>query len=237
MLSQATIASPIRCAIPRNHQLLSRCTNSTSTRFVDSLKSQGLRPASTSFKATRSSSRVSLSSQQLAFASNTAAAPSQATSPTSSNVNLNWETFFRLRKVRRRFDIAGSIGSAVVFSAGGIVTILNDVTVLGYQLLTLDPIVLGVITFAFGALGWLVGPSIGNSVFNMFYKSYRPQMNAVSHYSDVTHISDTSISRKTKHYMRGSSIIESIHLLSHFKILCLISMESGYKVWMGTGNG
>ena len=227
----------MRCALPRNQQLLSRCTNSTSTRLIHSFKCQRSRTASTPFEATRSSSRVSLSREQLAFASNIAASPSQAGSSASSSSNLNWETFFRLRKVRRRFDVAGSIGSAVVFSAGGIATILGDVTILGYQLLTLDPIVLGVITFAFGALGWLVGPSIGNSVFNTFYKSYRPQMNAVRYLLVVENVADLLSSRRIKRCMRGSSSIESTRLLSHFRILCLTFMESESKAWMVTGNG
>jgi len=41
----------------------------------------------------------------------------------------------------------------------------------------LDPFVtMGLMTFSFAALGWLVGPVLGTVVFNLFKRKYKAQM-------------------------------------------------------------
>lgn len=45
----------------------------------------------------------------------------------------------------------------------------------------LDPIVvMGLATAAFGALGWLLGPVVGNGVWNAVYRKYRGGFEVVS---------------------------------------------------------
>ncbi|KAK4132053.1 Pam17-domain-containing protein [Trichocladium antarcticum] len=92
-------------------------------------------------------------------------------------VALDWNTFFQLRKARRRwqsgFSVVGALGSG---SAGAIVlsTGLAD-PVMGQ--VPLDPfITLGLITMSCAALGWLMGPSLGAAVFNAFKSKYKGPM-------------------------------------------------------------
>ncbi|KAI9884164.1 MAG: hypothetical protein M1823_004053 [Watsoniomyces obsoletus] len=91
---------------------------------------------------------------------------------------LDWNTFFRLRKVRRRYDVV----SSVFTSAGGLYIgfyILSNYNLdtSGGNVFGLDPFVfLGLGTVAFGALGWLVGPSAGNAVFGLIYRRHAKQM-------------------------------------------------------------
>lgn len=92
-------------------------------------------------------------------------------------VALDWNTFFQLRKARRRwqsaFSVLGAFGvgstGAVVLSTGLADPIMSQVP--------LDPfITLGLITMSCAALGWLVGPSIGAAVFNALKSKYKGPM-------------------------------------------------------------
>ncbi len=57
----------------------------------------------------------------------------------------------------------------------------QDMETLGGQMFGLDPfVVLGLTTAGFGALGWLAGPVVGNTVFNMFHRKYKGQFVEVS---------------------------------------------------------
>lgn len=72
--------------------------------------------------------------------------------------------------------------SSVFTSAGG--TAIGFYILSSYNLDTsggnifgLDPFVfLGLGTIGFGALGWLVGPSMGNAVFGLIYRRHAKQM-------------------------------------------------------------
>lgn len=92
-------------------------------------------------------------------------------------VVLDWNTFFQLRKARRRwqsgFSVLGALGSG---SAGAIVlsTGLAD-PIMGQ--IPLDPFIsLGLITLGCAALGWLLGPSVGAAVFNVLKSKYKGPM-------------------------------------------------------------
>jgi Mitochondrial import protein Pam17 len=57
----------------------------------------------------------------------------------------------------------------------------QDVEQFGAQMFGLDPlIVLGMTTFAFGGVGWLIGPFFGSALFNVAYRGLRKQIVAVS---------------------------------------------------------
>ncbi|KAK3300738.1 mitochondrial import protein Pam17-domain-containing protein [Chaetomium fimeti] len=90
---------------------------------------------------------------------------------------LDWNTFFQLRKARRRwqsgFSVVGALGSgsagALVLSSGMADSVVSRIP--------LDPLItLGLMTMSSAALGWLVGPSLGSGVFNMLKSKYKGPM-------------------------------------------------------------
>jgi import inner membrane translocase subunit TIM23 len=120
------------------------------------------RPATTDAEADAEAAEVAAKAQA-------AAHPEQ--------VVLDWNTFFQLRKARRRwqsgFSVVGALGSgsagAIVLSTGLADPVMSQVP--------LDPfITLGLITMSCAALGWLVGPSIGAAVFNALKSKYKGPM-------------------------------------------------------------
>ncbi|EPE04224.1 presequence translocase-associated motor subunit [Ophiostoma piceae UAMH 11346] len=90
---------------------------------------------------------------------------------------LDWNTFFQLRKTRRRIQMVFSgVGGIVGGLAGGLFLGSGIAEPLLGQI-PLDPFVtLGLMTFGFSALGWLVGPSMGNAVFYTWKRQFRQQM-------------------------------------------------------------
>ncbi|KAF6837238.1 presequence translocase-associated motor subunit [Colletotrichum musicola] len=110
-----------------------------------------------------------------ATAASTSAA---ASSPAAAEGDkLDWNTFFALRKSRRRWQLGFSVvtfGASFVGGAGVLATGLADPLV---SQVPLDPfITLGLMTFSFGALGWLAGPSVGSLVFYTLNKRWKNQM-------------------------------------------------------------
>ncbi|KAI9822068.1 MAG: TIM23 complex component [Phylliscum demangeonii] len=106
---------------------------------------------------------------------------SLATRAVQSEENLDWNTFFRLRKVRRRYHLAASALSCVATTGTGIVVLSQidlDAWSGGQLIFGMDPVVLlGILALASGSLGWLAGPFLGNAVFNrMVNKGFRKQM-------------------------------------------------------------
>lgn len=90
---------------------------------------------------------------------------------------LDWNSFFQLRKTRRRwqvgFSVLMSLGSgaagAVVLGSGAADSLTNQIP--------LDPILtLGLITLGCTAMGWVVGPSLGNAVFYLIKHKYKAPM-------------------------------------------------------------
>lgn len=71
---------------------------------------------------------------------------------------------------------------ALCTTTGGI-SILSQQNLesLGGGIFGLDPfIVLGLATAASGAVGWLIGPFVGNAVFGIIYRRFRTQFTVVS---------------------------------------------------------
>lgn len=94
--------------------------------------------------------------------------------------HLDWNTFFKLRKTRRRLQLGSSIGTTAFGMLGGAqVLALSDMDKIVSQV-PLDPfITLGLITFSCGGLGWLMGPVVGTGIFNTMNRKYIPEMNLV----------------------------------------------------------
>ncbi|KKZ65098.1 hypothetical protein EMCG_01338 [[Emmonsia] crescens] len=139
----------------------------------------GLLPttASTTIRTTTPTTITRKSSTQATSSSTgpSANSPSAHSSIPPESLPLDWNSFFRLRASRRKYSLVSSI-IASVFSTGGGVQVLaaNNMDTIGAQALGLDPfIVLGLATAACAALGWLLGPILGNSLWGLVHRKYK----------------------------------------------------------------
>ncbi|OLN93214.1 Presequence translocated-associated motor subunit pam17, mitochondrial [Colletotrichum chlorophyti] len=90
---------------------------------------------------------------------------------------LDWETFFQLRKSRRRWQLAFSVISGTTSFVGGAGVLASGVADSLVTQIPLDPfLTMGLMTMGFGALGWLAGPSIGSLVFYTLNSKWKNQM-------------------------------------------------------------
>ena len=107
---------------------------------------------------------------------------STSTAPHQQVTKLDWNSFFRLRASRRRYTLASSVVASVASTVGGVQWLATqDLDAISAQVMGLDPfIVLGLATAASGAVGWLVGPFLGNAVWSMVYRRYTASVNVVS---------------------------------------------------------
>ncbi|KAI0203887.1 Pam17-domain-containing protein [Astrocystis sublimbata] len=95
-----------------------------------------------------------------------ASTTASATSTPSTTPKLDWNSFFQLRKTRRRFQLASSIVTMVVGGTGGALLLVNVNMDWLLSKAPIDPIfALGIITLSFAGLGWLAGPSVGSAIF------------------------------------------------------------------------
>ena len=107
----------------------------------------------------------------------------QSTAPVGKEeVKLDWNSFFKLRASRRRYSLASSVASALVSTTVGVQVLSSqDLESLGAQVMGLDPfIVLGMATAACGAVGWLLGPVVGNGIWGLVYRRFLPSVKTVS---------------------------------------------------------
>ncbi|KAJ5305897.1 hypothetical protein PENANT_c015G08046 [Penicillium antarcticum] len=109
-------------------------------------------------------------------AQSTAAANDNATG--NEEVKLDWNSFFKLRASRRRYSLASSVASAAVSTTAGVQILSSqDLESLGAQVMGLDPfVVLGLATAGCGAIGWLLGPMVGNGLWGLVYRKYKPSV-------------------------------------------------------------
>jgi import inner membrane translocase subunit TIM23 len=100
---------------------------------------------------------------------------------------LDWNSFFKLRASRRRYTLASSIIASMASTIIGVQVLSEqDLESLGAQVMGLDPfIVLGLATAACGAVGWLAGPFLGNAVWRLVYRKYKPAFLMVSSWPHV----------------------------------------------------
>ena len=103
-------------------------------------------------------------------ASHTAASTTHPQSPAS---RLDWNTFFKLRKSRRRYSLVFSVVCALgAFAACGVsISLYQPVADFIAQVVPLDPFVsMGIVTFAAALLGWLIGPFFGNGLWRLLHR-------------------------------------------------------------------
>ncbi|KAG6362625.1 hypothetical protein INS49_007717 [Diaporthe citri] len=90
---------------------------------------------------------------------------------------LDWNSFFQLRKTRRRWQVGFSALMSVGFGAAGAVVLGSGAADALTGQIPLDPILtLGLITLGCTAMGWVVGPSVGNAVFYLIKRKYKAPM-------------------------------------------------------------
>lgn len=94
---------------------------------------------------------------------------------------LDWNSFFQLRKTRRRWQVGFSALMSVGFGAAGAVVLGSGAADALTGQIPLDPILtLGLITLGCTAMGWVLGPSVGNAVFYLIKRKYKAPMTVVS---------------------------------------------------------
>lgn len=95
---------------------------------------------------------------------------------------LDWNSFFKLRASRRRYTLASSIIASMASTIIGVQILSEqDLESLGAQVMGLDPfVVLGLATATCGAVGWLAGPFLGNAIWRLVYRKYKPAFLMVS---------------------------------------------------------
>lgn len=94
---------------------------------------------------------------------------------------LDWNTFFQLRKTRRRWQVAFSAIMSTTCGTGGAVLLSTGAADALTGQVPLDPVLtLGLMTIGFAGLGWVVGPSLGNAVFYLLKRKFKAPMTVVS---------------------------------------------------------
>lgn len=94
---------------------------------------------------------------------------------------LDWNSFFQLRKTRRRWQVGFSALMSLGCGAAGAVVLGSGAADALTGQIPLDPILtLGLITLGCTAMGWVVGPSLGNAVFYLIKRKYKAPMTVVS---------------------------------------------------------
>ncbi|KAH7150379.1 mitochondrial import protein Pam17-domain-containing protein [Dactylonectria estremocensis] len=94
-----------------------------------------------------------------------------------SSAPLDWDGFFKMRIKRRRVQLFFSFTSGMLGGGFGAVALSAGLAEPIVTQIPLDPIVtLGLMTFAFSGLGWLIGPSIGSQVFYLRHRKWKQQM-------------------------------------------------------------
>ena len=112
-----------------------------------------------------------------ADASAAAQAAKAAAAAHPEQVTLDWNTFFQLRKARRRWQTGFSAAGAFLSGSAGALVLSSGMADSIVGRIPLDPLItLGLMTMSSAALGWLVGPSIGTAVFNSLKSKYKGPM-------------------------------------------------------------
>ncbi|KAL6912856.1 hypothetical protein ACHAPO_007638 [Fusarium lateritium] len=110
------------------------------------------------------------------------AQPVQSTPPTAQQPApglpaLDWNSFFKLRVKRRRYQILFSVTNGMFAGSAGAIFLSTGSAEPIISQIPLDPFMtLGLMTLAFSGLGWLSGPSMGNQVFYILNRQWKKQI-------------------------------------------------------------
>ncbi|KIX94045.1 uncharacterized protein Z520_10382 [Fonsecaea multimorphosa CBS 102226] len=118
-----------------------------------------------------------VSSSSNASAATTSTPPPSSSSPPTA---LDWNTFFRLRTVRRRYALTSSIITSFASTAGALVA-FSEIPALAdniTKIIPTDPVIgIGIATFGATFFGWLIGPAFGNTLWRLLHRSRLPEFN------------------------------------------------------------
>ncbi|KAI0596498.1 Pam17-domain-containing protein [Biscogniauxia sp. FL1348] len=102
---------------------------------------------------------------------------SSSSPPGTAEPKLDWNSFFTLRKTRRRFQVVSSIFTMFVGGTAGATLLMNMEMDWLLNKVPMDPFfALGLITLSFAGLGWLAGPVLGSALFHTFKRGVKRPM-------------------------------------------------------------
>ncbi|KAM0332025.1 hypothetical protein ACHAQA_002291 [Verticillium albo-atrum] len=149
------------------------------TTTTTSIKPQGVLASSIalcSFRRASPSSPAPILSQIIRRSQSTASKASRPVAPPAGQT-LDWNTFFKLRKTRRRWQLLFSVTMLGVSGTAGAIFLSTGVADPLLSQIPLDPFVtLGIMVLGFAGLGWLAGPSLGSTVFNLINRKWKKQI-------------------------------------------------------------
>jgi len=118
------------------------------------------------------------SSSALVLSRHASSATSTSTTPTQSQTpQLTWDEFLKLRRTRRFINLGSSALSGAA-SIGVAVPAFAEFEIenIGAQMTGLDPMfIIGGSLMGVGAVGWLLGPFLGTTFFNIWKGSVRKE--------------------------------------------------------------
>ncbi|KAI2638215.1 Pam17-domain-containing protein [Xylaria nigripes] len=189
MLTPTTTATAARLATlaSRGLQLQTALARGASCQYSTSIASLALKQSTPSPVPRPISARISLPSAprksisiQCQFATRRNASTASATSSSTSEPpapKLDWNSFFQLRKTRRRLQLASSIVTMTIGGTAGAVLLVNMNMDWLLSKIPMDPFfALGIITLSCAGLGWLAGPSVGAALFYSFKRGVKRPM-------------------------------------------------------------
>ena len=105
------------------------------------------------------------------------AAANGNTPAAASTEHLNWDSFLRLRRLRRRYNFASSVVTSFLGTSAGMGYLANKEIDVTTTVLGMDPLMMfGLATISCGAVGWLAGPTVGGSMFNIVERKWVKQI-------------------------------------------------------------
>jgi hypothetical protein len=177
----ASLRSALLC-LKLQPALITPCSAAPSStpiqrRFHSSTNQTAIHRPST-YKPIRSSHR-----QTIRLATTTASPTTPNSPPSIGPQPLTWPTYFSLRRSRKLYNTCASLVSAF-FTTGAGVSYLGQQPIENISVFGFDPIiVMGVTVMGSGAVGWLLGPTLGNAVFGLRHRGIREEMAEVSQFS------------------------------------------------------
>lgn len=153
-----------------------RPLHQTTSKQLTRLSSTTARPAAATLSLDSRPHAKTASPSPVALRANSTSASA------NKEVKLDWDSFFKLRASRRRYSLVSSVASSAISTTVGVQVLSGqDLEHLGATVMGLDPfVVLGLATAACGAVGWLLGPALGNGIWGLVYRKYKPSVNTVS---------------------------------------------------------
>lgn len=163
-----------RPTLVSSHNVASSSRRGISSAILVSRNSHRPQPAN---PPSSTSTPSSFFTPSLCRTRNASTSTSSESSPTTA---LDWNTFFRMRTVRRRYALASSIITSICSTAGGLIafseipSLADNIT----KIIPTDPVIgIGIATFGATFFGWLIGPAFGNGLWRLLHRSRLAEFN------------------------------------------------------------